>query len=55
MKLVPNLHHKDVSVTLRYKFVYSSNQEGIQLKSVGGCTFLFQKENLDGEDDCKQD
>ena len=51
LNFVPNLHHKDVNVTPRYKFVYSSNQERCQLKSVGECTFLFQKENFDGKDD----
>ena len=48
---IPNLHHEDVSVTIQYKFVYNSNQERSHLKSVGGSTFLFQKENLNGEDD----
>ena len=51
MNFVPNLRYKDVSLTLQCKFVYSSNQERSQLKSGVGCTFLFQKENLDGKDD----
>jgi len=51
LNFVPNLHYKDVNVTPLYKFVWSSNQERGHQKSGGGCTFLFQKENLDGEDD----
>ena len=49
LNFVPNLHYKDVNVTLRYKFVYSSNQERCLLISVGGAHFSFRKNTWMGK------